>query len=48
MPNSSEYVCGCGQVIVLKPKDMIRCPRCESRILYKRQTEGVVRCYSAR
>lgn len=43
-----NYVCRlCMEKIVLKSRDMIRCPRCEGRILYKQQTQ-VVRKYSAR
>jgi DNA-directed RNA polymerase subunit RPC12/RpoP len=48
-PTSTVYVCGtCGQHIQLKPRDLVRCARCEGRILYKKQAAKTLRKYSAR
>jgi DNA-directed RNA polymerase subunit RPC12/RpoP len=48
MNEQPNYVCRlCLKQIHLKSRDMIRCPECEGRILYKQQTPGTVRKYKA-
>lgn len=46
MPEAN-YVCRCGQRISIKSQDIVRCHRCEGRILYKIATNAT-RKYSAR
>ena len=48
LPPSTRYYCGlCHQVVLLKPRDIIRCERCEGRILHKLAGQTVHK-YSAR
>ncbi len=43
-----NYVCRCGQKLLIKCQDIVRCPRCEGRVLYKLPSSATVRKYSAR